>query len=239
MNRAAIIYCIRHKSGRVYIGSTNLTIEDRWANHRLRLASGTHNKYFQDAWDQSSEDDWEWNILETVPLHCQFTSEQYWLDAYESYKPENGFNISAIAGSFVPLTEDEYNERHAESIQRLDSIITDLEQRMPYRAVAKKYGISLGLVASLRKKYLPHLVAEDREKHKHRKQEQINVWLRNKKRRQRRMYIKDLLTETAMSYREIAKEAGCSLGLVGEIAKEFSSSERHRRKRQVQKNRRS
>jgi len=234
MNKQAIIYLIRNKKeDKVYVGSTNSPIEHRWDHHKLRLHSGTHNMRLQNAWDQTSEEDWDWVILERVPLHYQFVSEQHWLDSYESYKPENGYNISAIAGSFVPLTETEYNERHERATKELEDILQDLEARVSYRTISIEYGISVGLIGNLRKKYLPHLLVEDQEKTRkaaikrnerlHKREERYQKWIK----------IERLLKETSMAYREIAKEAGCSLGQVGRVFHSLPSLDQFRRKRRM------
>lgn len=90
------ITCIaNHK---VYIGSTT-EIRKRWTWHRGDLWRGVHhNRHLQFAWNKYGEENFTFEVLEMVMfvehLHDR---EQYWLDYYQAYDSDKGFNHGKVA----------------------------------------------------------------------------------------------------------------------------------------------
>lgn len=83
---------------KVYIGSTT-KIRKRWGWHRNDLRRGVHhNRHLQFAWNKYGEHCFEFEILEMVMfaehLHER---EQYWLDQYQAFDPDKGFNHGKVA----------------------------------------------------------------------------------------------------------------------------------------------
>lgn len=90
-----ILCTANHK---VYIGSTT-EIRKRWGWHRSDLRRDVHhNRHMQFAWNKYGEQSFEFEILEMVMfaeyLHDR---EQHWLDYYQAYESDKGFNHGKIA----------------------------------------------------------------------------------------------------------------------------------------------
>lgn len=94
------IYKIQHISGKMYIGSA-LRLSSRWSEHRKRLEQNEHHSILlQRAWNKYGKDSFKFEIVELIEDKNRLIErEQYWMDYYKSYLPENGYNINPIAGS--------------------------------------------------------------------------------------------------------------------------------------------
>lgn len=95
------VYCIRcEPTCKVYIGSSSLGIEERWACHLSGLRSGKHeNKILQRAWDKYGEESFTWTVIvECDPEHV-LLFEQFEIDSRRSWDRRFGFNICRIAGN--------------------------------------------------------------------------------------------------------------------------------------------
>jgi group I intron endonuclease len=103
------IYAIVHvASGRRYVGSA-VSIEDRWSDHRCKLALRRHeNAYLTAAWHKYGADAFEFVILEPV-LFLEFLveREQHWMDRYRVADRRYGFNIAPKAGSSLGVKHTE------------------------------------------------------------------------------------------------------------------------------------
>ena len=205
------------KTEKFYIGST-LDLEERWKFHLKELRRGNHNVKMQDAWDQSEESDWEWTIIEDdIPFQLQFISEQYWLDATKCY--ENGYNVAWKAGSYVSY---EYSFL-IQKDERLNDILKCIENRVPYRTIAKKYDVSVGYVGRCKERFLKDLCKLDKKEtvkrtkkvNEYKKEQKIRKELRNEKVK----IVKEMLND-GETYRTIAKKVKCSLGFIGKIKNE-------------------
>jgi group I intron endonuclease len=100
MNKKTIgIYQIRNKViSKIYIGSSK-NIEGRWYVHKRDLKLKQHHSiYLQRAWEKYGEENFTFEILELLETtDILLEREQYYLDKYESYKKENGYNICSVA----------------------------------------------------------------------------------------------------------------------------------------------
>ena len=104
----AIVYAIKNKiNGKMYIGSSRQYGDNRWKRHRKELRVGIHySEHLQRAWNKYGETNFEYIILEQVGVgQDQWEREQYWLDLYQVYEPEKGYNSTRTAG-LVEMTED-------------------------------------------------------------------------------------------------------------------------------------
>ena len=93
------IYKIRNLlNSKIYIGqSTN--INNRFRVHRFKINKNIKHP-LQSAFKKYGIDNFEFNIIERVAdINKLNEREQYWLDHYQSYLPENGYNLSPSATS--------------------------------------------------------------------------------------------------------------------------------------------
>ena len=75
-------------------------MHDRCEHHRSSLCHGHHpNPHLQAAWNKYGEENFEFQVLETVNRSDLLLAEQIWLDKTQSYVGEIGFNIFNTAGS--------------------------------------------------------------------------------------------------------------------------------------------
>jgi len=97
---SSIYKIINIKTGKVYIGSAK-DIKQRWRDHRYQLRHNKHGcKYLQRSWNKYGEENFKFEIIEIIndPKDL-IVREQYWIDHYQSYKPENGYNGNIKANS--------------------------------------------------------------------------------------------------------------------------------------------
>jgi group I intron endonuclease len=102
MEKISGVYLITHiESKKIYVGSS-IDISRRWKEHINHLNLNKHeNPKLQNAWNKYGEDAFRFEILEKVePIKEKILSiEQIYLDRYQSYKRELGFNLYKTAGS--------------------------------------------------------------------------------------------------------------------------------------------
>lgn len=124
------IYCITNiKNGKVYIGSTTSTFQDRWGTHIRKLRTSTHpNQHLQNAFNLYSEDSFIFSIVEFIKENeVILEREKYYIEEYNSYNREVGYNIE----------RDPYNrEVSEETKQKISSTLK--EGYTSGRLVAKK-----------------------------------------------------------------------------------------------------
>lgn len=100
--RGAGIYAIINRNNRkVYIGSA-VCLRHRWSEHRHCLSRRNHNsRYFQRAFDKDPDAFYIEVIeeLKSPDKTALLAREQFWIDFYKSYLPENGYNICPKAQS--------------------------------------------------------------------------------------------------------------------------------------------
>lgn len=81
-------------NGKVYVGQS-VNIKQRWAEHRSMLRNNYHeNQHLQNAWNKYGEENFIHSIIEECTQEQLNEREKYWMDYYESYKREKGYNIS-------------------------------------------------------------------------------------------------------------------------------------------------
>lgn len=95
------IYSITNKiNGKRYIGSSE-NIKIRWKNHKHFLKfNKSHSPHLQNAWNKYGEDNFIFEVLEYIQDKNELLKvEQYYLDWFESYKSEFGYNTCQISGN--------------------------------------------------------------------------------------------------------------------------------------------
>jgi group I intron endonuclease len=100
------------KNNKKYIGSA-INLSKRRDKHFSDLRNCKHeNNYLQKAWNKYGEDNFEFSILESQIICEDLLSwEQAFLDYYQSYKRDKGYNIRQFADSnlgikFGPRSEE-------------------------------------------------------------------------------------------------------------------------------------
>jgi len=97
------IYIIKNKlNNKIYIGSS-LNIEKRWKDHKYYLNNNKHHSILlQRSWALHGEEQFEFCILEVIEHQKDLLlREQYYLDLYKSFLPENGYNVCPTANSML------------------------------------------------------------------------------------------------------------------------------------------
>ena len=86
------IYVARYRDGREYVGSA-VDLSKREANHRSKLAGGSHENYMmQDAARPYVADDWTFRVAEFCKLGQLCNRERHWIG-----KLSPAFNIATPA----------------------------------------------------------------------------------------------------------------------------------------------
>jgi group I intron endonuclease len=91
-----VIYEILNlKTNKKYIGSA-VNFEKRKQRHLYKLENNQHHsKSLQHSWNKYTPDDFVFNIIEEIKDRTILLErEQYWLDYYQVYKKEFGYNMS-------------------------------------------------------------------------------------------------------------------------------------------------
>lgn len=98
-------------NGKKYVGQTTCF------HRRMKTYRYTYpNAYMEHAVEKHGIDNFDITILERdVPLDKLDEREQYWLDYYQSYDADKGYNICKIAGTTEGVTHtEEWCQKHSE-----------------------------------------------------------------------------------------------------------------------------
>lgn len=81
-------------NNKVYIGSTTQSFRRRYTQHFYQLQTKNHcNEYLQNSWMKYGNSSFIFDILELCNKKDCLLREQYWLDFYQSWNPEKGYNL--------------------------------------------------------------------------------------------------------------------------------------------------
>lgn len=113
------IYKITSKiDGRVYIGQMGGNkIAGRWSHHKSFLSRQKHyNKRLQEAWNCYGRDNFEFKLIEDIPLYCAKTLdelEKKWIAFYDSTNMAKGYNKApgGIGNKGVKHTEEQNKKK--------------------------------------------------------------------------------------------------------------------------------
>lgn len=88
------VYLIKNlRTNLVYVGCTVSGLYKRYKEHYNGLVSKKHYaKRLQKAWDKGFEEDFEFTLLELCDKEVALDREQYWLDFYQAYLKDKGYN---------------------------------------------------------------------------------------------------------------------------------------------------
>ena len=111
-------------NGKKYVGQTTCF------HRRMKTYRYTYpNAYMEHAVNKHGLDNFDITILERdVPLDKLDEREQYWLDYYQSYDADKGYNICKVAGTTKGVTHtEEWCQEHSEWLK--DKWATDEDYR--------------------------------------------------------------------------------------------------------------
>lgn len=144
------IYIIRNDvDSRVYIGKTGDTFRNRWSKHLdIMINPETHPQeasrpLYQFVQSIGGYTHISFDILEYIdqdqPIDYFLQREHYWTKHYNAYQEEHGFNREQIRC---------WNKTDTACIP---DIILAIKCGIPYVDISNKYGISIRMIASIRK----------------------------------------------------------------------------------------
>lgn len=96
-----VYYIFNVVTNKIYIGSS-IHIKKRFHEHKWALDNNKHvNGHLQKSWNKYGEDNFKFGIIDTDFKENDIDSlrkaEQYYIDYFESYNSEFGYNISKFA----------------------------------------------------------------------------------------------------------------------------------------------
>lgn len=128
-------------NGKVYVGVTKHNMMHRWKKHlrkaKIQKELGLNN-YFYNAINKYGADNWDHALLEVVEGAEQdaFNAEDKWIDHYESYNPEKGYNSKRKG----PNGKFEHSEATRAKISaKVSAISQDPERRAKQSQIMKEW----------------------------------------------------------------------------------------------------
>jgi group I intron endonuclease len=92
MNTSGTYSITAKHNGMVYVGSSGVSIEQRWSQHKCKLRSRTHgNKHLQNVFDKHGEGCFVWEVVEFCGKEEVLKREAYWIKKFDSF--HNGYNL--------------------------------------------------------------------------------------------------------------------------------------------------
>lgn len=140
------IYKITHTDGRVYIGQTTLTTNQRWYRHQEDAKyHRRHFSHFLAAIQKYGTDCWKVETVECVPDEQLDEREIYWIAFYDSTDPTKGFNITP-GGSRPPSRKGKEQSAEAKEKNRqahLGRKLPPLKEETKEKISKAKKGVAL------------------------------------------------------------------------------------------------
>lgn len=92
------VYAIYNNvTGKMYVGSS-VDTDRRFKKHICTLNNGSHhNKHIMAAWRKDGDESFDFIILENVTKRAIMEREQWWLDFYQAYNRDYGYNSAKNA----------------------------------------------------------------------------------------------------------------------------------------------
>ena len=151
------------KNGKFYIGSSK-DIERRWWEHKNELNKNSHiNKKLQNSWNFYGKDNFKFEIIEELKdKKLLLEREQYYLDTFQPYRNNIGYNIALWSSGGDNFTHNPNKEIIRQQLSEMysgennpmfgkkhntDSIIIQKQKasgRFTLNWFIEKYGIEIG-----------------------------------------------------------------------------------------------
>lgn len=94
---------VNHK---VYIGQSR-SIKSRWHDHKKELNKNSHaNSHLQRAWNMYGEESFSHEILELCTIDELNDREKYWINKYNSFDSDVGYNLTSGGDTGKELSEE-------------------------------------------------------------------------------------------------------------------------------------
>lgn len=114
----AFIYKITNKvNGKVYIGQTQKTIQERFANH-IKKAKIHTNRYLYDAMNYYGYENFTVEKIEECPKEKLDEREIYWISFYNSNNKNFGYNMTKGGGGGDTWTNNPHKKETSEKISK-------------------------------------------------------------------------------------------------------------------------
>jgi group I intron endonuclease len=99
-------------NNKIYIGSS-INVYKRTKTHFNELKNGIHaNIHLQNSFNKYHGNNFKFSILEYIEMKTELLSrEQYWIDIYQSYDQNIGYNICKIAGNCLGKVSSDSHKR--------------------------------------------------------------------------------------------------------------------------------
>ncbi len=100
-------------NNKIYIGSS-IHVNKRFSEHKYSLGNNCHyNKHLQNAWNKYGEENFSFSIVEQVDGDESIlkAAEQKWIDYYESYKLDKGYNVDRYVSGKCRIVSEETKEK--------------------------------------------------------------------------------------------------------------------------------
>lgn len=95
-SRSGVYVITNLVNGKLYIGSS-CDLDRRKSDHFRQLSGGYHsNTYLQNSWNRYGEENFTFIELELCEPDKCLEREQYWLDEFQTYVFDNGYNRSKL-----------------------------------------------------------------------------------------------------------------------------------------------
>ena len=92
-------------NGKVYIGQSK-HIKQRWSEHKKELRANRHpNSHLQRSWNKYGEESFQHIILEECEENILDEREKYYIEIYDSFDSDNGYNLTDGGGSNRDISE--------------------------------------------------------------------------------------------------------------------------------------
>lgn len=147
------VYKIENKlTKKVYIGSA-IDCHSRFKCHKYRLKTGVHHSaHLQASYNKYGLDNFEFILIEKVDNFINLRErEQVWMDFYQSYNPENGYNVARFAEhaaiGLIPWNKDSWKSRVTE-----EQLVSDYLSGLSTADLESKYHVSLAIIGKVLRK---------------------------------------------------------------------------------------
>jgi len=155
MKTMAVYQILNTSNGKRYIGSSR-HLEWRWVTHKQQLKRGNHHsRHLQRAWDKYGEEPFIFEILEVVlDPSILLAREQYYLDLYQPWEAETGYNSAHIAGSNAGMRRSPEVKARISAALKGRRFTLEHRQRIASAAALHKHSLEtkekLRLIAKMR-----------------------------------------------------------------------------------------
>lgn len=160
-------------NGKFYIGSS-VDLYHRKSVHISKLNSNTHdNNYLQNSFNKYNGQGFIFNVIELIEdKNLLIEREQFWIDFYQSYNPDIGYNLCRFAGSTLNRVFTEEHKRKLSiaalgkksnaaklTIDQVKEIRQLIIDNIDLNSIAKKYSVSQLTIKNIKDKKTWNMVS--------------------------------------------------------------------------------